>query len=229
MSNLLKSLLPLGMVALGIFTADTANAALITYTTSGVFGCNGIVGCSAVGNVATISGFTVTYNNQPVTSVNAAPVSSANFGEITVTGPSGGSVNLTNLLLSISILQSGPFIPAVSQSWTGIASGTVSVTAGGISSGFATICFVANNCPNGVEQITYTSVAGTTIYRIQTPQNTNPPPTNGYTVRATGTGNPLDPTSFQGSVTDAGVPEASTYMMMFSGLVGLGLLRRRSL
>ncbi len=229
MSNLLKSLLPFGVVALGIFTADTANAALITYTTGGTFNCNGIASCSAAGNVATISGFSVTYNNQPVTNVNASPVSSANFGEITVTGPSGGSVNLTNLLLSISVLQSGPFIPAVPQSWTGIANGTVSVTSGGISSGFATICFVANNCSNVIESITYTSVAGTIIYKIQTPQNTNPPPTNGYTIRATAFGNPLDPTSFQGSVTDAGVPEASTYMMMFSGLVGLGLLRRRKL
>ena len=227
MSKLLKSLLPMGVIALGVLSADTANAALITYSTTGVFNCNGIFGCSAVGNVATIKGFTVTYNGQATTNVNAAPISTANYGDLTVTGPAGGSVNLTNLLLSVSVLQSGPFTPVAAQSWTGIASGTVSVTGSGVSSGFATICFVANTCPNAIESLTYTSAAGSIIYRIQTPQNTNPPPTNGYTIRATQTGNLADPTSFQGSVTDAGVPEASTYMMMFSGLVGLGLLRRR--
>ena len=227
----LKSLLPIGVIAMGILTADTAHASLITYSTSGLFGCNSIVGCSvnAAGNIATISGFTITYAAQSVTNVNTPPpVSSANFGEITVVGPAGGSVNLTSLLLSISVLQTGPFVPAVTQSWTGIATGTVAVTAGGVSSGFATLCFVANTCPNAVESITYTSAAGTIIYRIQTPQNTNPPPTNGYTIRATQAGSQTAPTSFQGSVTDAGVPEASTYMMMFSGLCGLGLLRRRS-
>ena len=137
-------------------------------------------------------------------------------------------MNLTSLLLTINVLQSGPFVPAVTQGWTGIANGTVGVTAGGVSSGFATICFVANTCPNAVESITYTSAAGTVVYRIQTPQNTNPPPTNGYTIRATQSGSAIAPTSFQGSVTDASIPEASTYMMMFSGLCGLGLLRRRS-
>ena len=229
--NFFKSLLPIGIIVLGSLSADSANAALITYSTSGVFGCNGIAACSvnAAGNIATISGFTVTYLAQPVTSVNTPPpVSSANFGEINVVGPGGGSVNLTNLLLTINVLQSGPFVPAVTQGWTGIANGTVGVTSGGVSSGFAKLCFVANTCPNAVESITYTSAAGTTIYRIQTPQNTNPPPSNGYTIRATQSGSATAPTSFQGSVTDAGVPEASTYMMMFSGLCGLGLLRRRS-
>ena len=227
MGNLLRSLLPMGIITLGVFSADTAKAALIAYTTSGVFNCNGIAACVAAGNVATISGFTVTYNAQAITNVNANPVSSANFGDITISGPAGGSVNLTSLLLSVNVLQTGPFTPAVAQGWTGTASGTVSVTAAGVSSGFATICFVANTCPNAIESLTYTSATGTVIYKIQTPQNTNPPPTNGYTIRATQTGTAADPTSFQGSVTDAGVPEASTYMMMFSGLVGVGLLRRR--
>ena len=83
----LKSLLPMGIIAFGALTAGTANAALITYSTSGLFGCNGIVGCSvnAAGNIATISGFTITYLAQPATSVNTPPpVSSANFGEINV-------------------------------------------------------------------------------------------------------------------------------------------------
>lgn len=225
--NYFKSLLPVGIFALGVFTAGTANASLVTYSTNGVFDCNGIAGCVTGVNTASVNGFTVTYVNQGSTTVNANPIVSSNYGEIRVSGPNGGSVNLTNLLLTITLSQGSPVNAGSNQSWKGIANGTVSVVNGN-SSGFATICFIANACPNAIESIVYNSVGGgTTTYKIQTPPNTNPPPANGYTIRATQDGSNFDPTSFQGSIQMSDTPETSTYLMMFSGLCGLGLLRRR--
>ena len=116
MGNLLKSLLPMGIMALGVFTADTAHAGLITYSTSGAFDCNGIPSCVAAGNTATINGFTATYVNQGSTNVNANPFVSSNYGEIRVVGPNGGSVTLTNLLLTVTVLQASPANAGPNQS-----------------------------------------------------------------------------------------------------------------
>ena len=225
MKMFLRSFSPVAIVALGTFAAGTANSAVIGYNTTGIFNCNGLASCLAVGNTATVGGLTVTYNGQAQTSVNAFPTSAANYGDITVSGAANTALtNLSNLLLTIAINQTNPYAQN-NGSFTGIIAGSLGLS-GTNSTGFATICFIANACANQVESIVYSSGAPSITYRLQTPANTDPPPANGYTVRATVSGSPTDATTFQGSVRDNGVPEPATYMMFVSGLMGIGLIGR---
>ena len=225
MKMFIRSFSPVALVALGTLAAGTANAAVIGYNTTGIFNCNGLASCLAVGNTATVGGLTVTYNGQAQTSVNAIPTSAANYGDIIVTGAANTALtNLSNLLLMISVNQTNPYAQN-NGSFTGIVTGSLGLS-GSNSTGFASICFIANACANQVESIVYNSGSPSITYRLQTPANTDPPPANGYAVRATVTGAATDATTFQGSVRDNGVPEPGTYMMLVSGLMGIGLIGR---
>lgn len=225
MRNFLGLISPVAILALGTL-AGSANAAVIGYTTSGVFQCNGLAGCAAAGNVATVGGLTVTYNGQPSTSVTAAPTAAANYGNITVSGATNTALTaLNNLLLVMTVNQTNPYAQN-NGSFTGIVTGSVGLTAGS-STGFASICFIANACANQVESIVYSSGAPSITYRLQTPANPAAPPANGYAIRATAIGGTPDSTTFQGSVTDNTVPEPTTYLMLVSGLFGMGLIGRR--
>jgi hypothetical protein len=220
-------MLPLGMIALGTLTASTASAALITYTTSGVFACNGIAGCTTSGNQAFLGGLTLTYTGQASTSVTPTPVSAANYGRISVNGPiPTNNVTLSGITLAISVLQTSPFSQS-NGGWNGIITGNLGIAANGSSTGFASICFISTACGNQIESFTYTSGASSVSYRIQTPQNSAPPPTNGYALRAFVTGGTPEATTFQGSVVDNTVPEPASYLMMMSGLFAVGLMGRR--
>ena len=77
---------PAAVLALGTLAAISSQASTITYATSGVFNCNGLAGCTASGNVATVGGLTVTYESQASTNVVPNPTVSANYGDIFVTG-----------------------------------------------------------------------------------------------------------------------------------------------
>ena len=210
---------------LALSTIAIANATVVIYETTGAFNCNGLVGCTAVGNVATVGGLTLTYQVQTPTMVNANPLVSANFGDIVVSGGSSTAVTtLSNLLLNITINQSSPYGQS-NGVFSGIITGALGITSGA-SDGFATICFVTPNaCASQKEAITYSNGTPSVIYTLQTPANPSQgPPANGYTIRATSS-NATDATSFQGSITVT--PEPSSYMMLASGLMGLGALARR--
>lgn len=222
-----KLLLPMGIVALGTFSADTASAALITYTTTGVFACNGIAGCTTIGNQAFLNGLTLTYTGQLTTNVTPSPVSAANYGEISVSGPvPTNNVTLTGITLAISVIQTSPFSQS-NGGWTGIITGNLGLAANGSSTGFASICFISTACGNQIESFTYSAGSPSVTYRIQTPQNSAPPPSNGYALRAYSNGGTFESTTFQGSVVDNTIPEPASYLLMVSGLFTVGLFGRR--
>ncbi len=220
MKSIFSILKPAALFAFGAISI--ANATVVTYGTTGAFNCNGVANCTAAGNIATVGGLTLTYEGQASTTVNANPLVSANFGDILVTGGAGTAItSLSNLLLNITINQTGPYANSTGI-FSGILTGALGIT-GGISDGFATICFgAANACGSQIETISYTGDPSIT-YKLQTPQNPNAPPANGYTIRATS--NKLgDPTSFQGSIA---APEPNSCFMLASGLLALGAFGHR--
>ena len=221
MRNTISVLVPAAIFAFGAISV--ANATIVTYGTSGVFNCSTVANCVAAGNIATVGGLTLNYQAQASTTVNASPVASANFGSIIVSGGSTTALTvLSNLLLDITINQTGPYSQSTGV-FNGILTGVLGIT-GGNSDGFATICFVASSaCANQVEAITYAAGDPSITYKLQTPQNPNAPPANGYTIRATSS-KLGDPTSFQGSIA---APEPSSYFMLASGLLALGTISRR--
>ena len=220
MKNIRSILMPAAIFALGAFSI--AGATVVTYGTTGAFNCNGVANCAAAGNVATVGGLTLIYEGQASTTVNANPLVSANFGDIVITGGVNTAITtLSNLLLNITINQTGPYANSTGI-FSGILTGSLGVT-GGNSDGFATICFVASNaCGSQIETITYTGDPSVS-YKLQTPQNPNAPPANGYTIRATSSKSG-DPTSFQGSIS---APEPTSCFMLGSGLLALGAFGRR--
>ena len=189
--------------ALAALFSVGAQAAIVTYSTSTSQLCIGAAGCGVLSqNLAGI--VNVTFSPVGTSSVNANPTTFSSFGEITISCTGGGtgcgSASLAGLNLYINIAQTQPSAGNGSISG-GVIAGAISGTASS-----ATITWATPN-QIAIGNITY-SIANNPLAIV-------PPSVNAGV------------TSVQAVITDRLIPEPSTYAMLSSGLVALGLLRRR--
>jgi hypothetical protein len=198
-----KLFLAAGMAAL--FSVG-AYASPVTYSTIGSELCIGAAGC---GVTSQTFGGIVTVSFSPIASSTVDPQSFGgnstfgSFGEITVSCIGGGtacsSVSLAGLNLYINLTQTAP-----SNGMGSLPGGVITGSISGNGSG-ASITWPASSVNIGI--INY-SVANSPLALV-------PPSVNGGV------------TSVQAVITDTTVPEPGTYAMLASGLIGLGIARRR--
>jgi len=211
---IMKSLyLSIALAALGSF--GTAFGATVQFDTLNSQLCVGAAGCNS--KIVDFGGNTLrlTYNPFVSANLNANPLSSTNFGSLTLNCTDGGNPAAVALITTCgsSALPVGlnlylRFNQVLPQAGMGaIDSETIVGTIGG-NSGNATITW---------------SVPSTTIN------------TAGFSISYRVTNNPLNivtpagggVTTIQGEVRDNMVPEPATYAMLGGALIGLVLLRRR--
>ena len=188
--------------AMFALSALTASAGTVTYSTSASQLCVGASGCG-VGTQTIGGSLSVTYNPIPSSTVLADPTTFSSFGQIVIACIGGGSAcssqSLAGLNLYLNITQTVPS--------NGNASITGGVIAGSIS-GSGSSATITWAVPNAVN-------IGTVSYSLFNNQLSLVPPSAGGT------------TSIQGVITDSPVPEPSTYALISSALLGIGLLRKR--
>lgn len=193
------------LLLLSVLSAGVAAASAVTYSTSTSQLCVGASGCGvATQTIGGGTGVTVTFNPVASSTVTAAPTTFGSFGEINVScvggGTACGSQSLAGLNLFINIAQTVPSV------------GNGSITGGVISgsiAGTASSAVITWSVPN-------TITIGTISYAVlNNPLGLVPPSVNAGV------------TSIQAVITDTTIPEPSTYMLISSSLVGLGLLRKR--
>jgi PEP-CTERM motif len=194
-----KLLLTSGLAAL---LSVAAQASTVTYNTSASQLCIGASGCGVA--TQTIGSVSVTFNPIASSTVLAEPTTFGSFGELIIScvggGTACGSQSLAGLNLYINVAQSAPSVGNGSIPG-GVIVGSVSGTASS-----ATITWPLAN----------SVTIGDTKYSIaNNPLALVPPSVNGGV------------TSVQAIISDQTVPEPSTYAMLASGLIGLGLVRRR--
>ena len=197
----MKTFLLIGaMLALSSLTAF---AGTVTYSTSTSQLCVGANGCGV--STQTIGGSVlVTFNPIASSSVFADPTTFSSFGEIVIACVGGGtacsSQSLAGLNLFLNIAQTFPSNGSASISG-GVITGSIS--------GVGSSAVITWSVPNAVS-------IGTVSYSlINNPLGLVPPSVFGGT------------TFIQGVITDSPVPEPSTYALISSALLGLGLLRKR--
>lgn len=192
-------------LALSALSVGVAMASTVTYNTIASQLCVGASGCGVANQtIGGGSGVTISFNPVASSTVNAAPTTFGSFGEINVScvggGTACGSQSLAGLNLFINIAQTVPTAGNAS-----IAGGVIT----GAISGTASSATITWSVPNTVS-------IGAINYGIQNnPLALVPPSVNNGV------------TSVQAFITDTTIPEPSTYVLISSSLVGLGLLRKR--
>lgn len=194
----------LSAILFSLVSIVSASAATVTFST-GSSNFNGSGTSVNFGNVR-LTYLLPTPDPQTVTTP-----SSPNFGILELSCPTNNCTtnDLTNTF-------SGTFNLVISQTAPSVGNGTLSGTLSG-----------ALSLYNGVASITWGSSIlniGTIRYTLsQTTLNL----TTASVLNPAPTALPTGRTTIQGQVIDATIPEPSTYAMLGSALLGLGLLRRR--
>ncbi len=190
-----------------VFTAGTADAQLIRFTTAGVFsgaGCSAIVSMATFASCTATGGVTLRYSFGEEQVLDG--FGNAQFGTFTTTG--GGPSTFQNVLFALTVTQTSP--TAGNTLVDADINGTVAAIQGGL--------IWAPVSPT-------TFSIGAVDYTISTDALTN-----GVRIDPPGQGGAISsPQTIRGFVTT--VPEPSTYALMVAGLAGIAVMargRRRS-
>ena len=196
------------LAVLGL-SAFTSSAAMVNFNTTGSTICDVANVCAAS---QTIGGLTLSFAVIGSAGVNANPTSISSFGEIRLACVDGtttcASQDLSGYYAKIQVTQTLPIVGGSGFIGNGIISGSIS----GNSSG-ASVTWAANNSLTlGVIKYEVLNL----VLGLATPSTNN---TNNFSN--------VGSTTVQARITDTTIPEPSTYAMLGSALIGLGLLRRR--
>jgi hypothetical protein len=190
------------------FPATGAEAAIVTYSTTGSQLCIGASGCGVASQtIGGGAGLNITFNPVASSSVNADPTTFGSFGELVVScvggGTACGSQSLAGLNLFINIAQTAP------TAGSGSISGGVIV---GTISGIGSSATINWSIPNAI------NIGPVSYGVLNNPLGLVPPSVNAGV------------TSIQAIITATPVPETSTWAMMIAGfgLVGSTLRARKT-
>ena len=224
-------------------SASFSFANTVTYNTSlTTFNCSassGFAGCGSqsltIGNILSGDALVLTYIPTTVTSLDASPSSFTNLGRILVSCYNGGTTcsgqALAGASLAITILQTD--VSATSESYQGmLALGILSGSIGG-QYGLGQITWQQGNSiqSNGtLFNVTYSVVNNPLALTYPSNNNCSSNPCEVLP-------GPAGETTIQGLVNIAGqtppvtpdtpLPEPATCLLLASGLIGFGLIRRR--